>query len=241
MDQRPSWKSSSCPQERSDDHQIDTHPINDMKKLISLLLIPLILIPLSLSAQSKREATLKSLTVLYEKNKQEAHKEMVKLSEENADLSFENRRLIIELEDAKHQVGTKEVALKEAQARIKALEEEVTLLKQNPRGNQVRDVEVLAMARPSSLEPFGPNFSKGGSKSNQEPNAFNAPLTEGTLLLVNINSATEREIRMIPGVGGNLAKRIVENRPYESVYGLLKIDGVGRKRIEILSPYITVE
>lgn len=183
---------------------------------------------------------MKSLTVLYEKNKQEAHKEMVKLTEENADLSFENRRLIIELEDAKHQVGTKEVALKEAQARIKALEEEVTILKQNPR-NQVRDVEVLAMARPSSLEPFGPNFSKNGSKPNEETNAFSAPLTEGTLLLVNINSATEREIRMIPGVGGNLAKRIVEGRPYESVYGLLKLDGVGRKRIEILSPYITVE
>ena len=183
---------------------------------------------------------MKSLTVLYEKNKQEAQKEMVKLTDENADLSFENRRLIIELEDAKHQVGIKEVTLKEAQARIKALEEEVSILKQNPR-NQVRDVEVLAMARPSSLEPFGPSFSNNSSKPNEETNAFSAPLTEGTLLLVNINSATEREIRMIPGVGGNLAKRIVEGRPYESVWGLLKLEGVGKKRIDLLSPYMTIE
>ncbi len=212
-----------------------------MKKLTSLLLIPLVLIPLSLSAQSKRETSLKALTTLYEKNKEAAREEMKRLTEENANLSSENRRLIIELEDAKHQTGTKDVALKEAQARIKALEEEVAMLKQNPTRNQVRDVEVLAMARPSSLEPFGPNFSNGGSGANAERNASNASLTEGTLLLVNINSATEREIRMIPGVGGNLARRIVENRPYESVWGLLKLDGVGKKRIENLSPYVTVE
>ena len=212
-----------------------------MKKLTLLLLIPLIFVTLPLTAQSKREASLKSLTTLYEKNKAEAHKEMKKLVDENHALSYDNRRLIIDLEDAKHQASVNEVALKEAQERIKALEEEVKLLKKNPARNQVKDVEVMAMARKPDLEPFGPNFSKSAATSQSETNSFSAPYSEGTVLLVNINSATERELRMIPGVGGNLAKRIVENRPYDSIWALMKLEGMGRKRIETLSQYMTLE
>lgn len=212
-----------------------------MKKLTTLLLIPLIFITLPLTAQSKREASLKSLTMLYEKNKAEARKAMEKLVEENHALSYDNRRLIIDLEDAKHQTSVKETALKEAQERIKTLEEEVELLKKNPTRNQVRDVEVMAMARTPGLEPFGPSFSKPSANSDAAVNDFNAPYSEGTVLLVNINTATEKELRMIPGVGGNLARRIVENRPYDSIWGLMQLEGVGRKRIEVLSAYMTLE
>ncbi|NET40281.1 MAG: helix-hairpin-helix domain-containing protein [Cyanothece sp. SIO1E1] len=97
------------------------------------------------------------------------------------------------------------------------------------------------MARPSSLERFGPDFSKSGSNVNQELSSFNEPLSDGTLLLVNLNTATERELRMIPGVGANLARKIINNRPYGSVWSLMKIEGVGKKRVESLAPHVTVE
>lgn len=66
-------------------------------------------------------------------------------------------------------------------------------------------------------------------------------LSDATVLLVNLNTATERELRLIPGVGGALATRIVRNRPYESVWDLMKLEGMGKKRIETLEQYIVIE
>lgn len=208
-----------------------------MKKLALLLLVPLS-VPLFLSAEFDKDATVRSLILLFQMNREKVSKETAELKEEIQTLASENRRLIIEWEDAKHQTDNKELALKAAQARIQTLEEQVELLKRNPLRKQVKDIEVLAMALPSDLESFGPDFSKPNANDS---NPLNEPYTGGTVLLVNINTATEREIRMIPGVGGALAKRIIENRPYDSVWALRKLDGMGKKRVETLQVYMTVE
>lgn len=88
-------------------------------------------------------------------------------------------------------------------------------------------------------EPI-PDFSLSGARNNPDINA-SEHLSDGTLLLVNINTATERELRLIPGVGPAMATRILENRPYKSIWDLLKVQNIGRKRIETLAPYITTE
>ena len=52
--------------------------------------------------------------------------------------------------------------------------------------------------------------------SNPRVSAKNQANTE----LIDINSASLKELRSLPGVGKTYAKRIVENRPYTSVEDL---------------------
>jgi competence protein ComEA len=61
------------------------------------------------------------------------------------------------------------------------------------------------------------------------------------VLLVDINKANERELRLVPGLGPALANKIIDNRPYASIWELMKIEGLGRQRVNSLAPYITTE
>lgn len=61
--------------------------------------------------------------------------------------------------------------------------------------------------------------------------------------LVDINTATEKELESIPGVGPSLAKKIVEYRrtagSFKKVDELLNVKGIGEKSLEKLRPYVT--
>ena len=64
--------------------------------------------------------------------------------------------------------------------------------------------------------------------------------SEGSLI-VNINTATERELISVPGIGASRAAQIIAGRPYETVDDLEKIAGIGGKTLESLRPFVTVE
>ncbi|MFC1770601.1 helix-hairpin-helix domain-containing protein [Candidatus Margulisiibacteriota bacterium] len=59
---------------------------------------------------------------------------------------------------------------------------------------------------------------------------------------ININSATQAELVLIPGIGPSTAKRILEERNnsggFKSIEDLLKVKGIGAKKIEKIKPYI---
>ena len=57
--------------------------------------------------------------------------------------------------------------------------------------------------------------------------------------LVDLNSASEKELEALPGVGPATSKKIVANRPYKSVDELSKA-GLSAKTIETLKPVVTV-
>jgi len=57
---------------------------------------------------------------------------------------------------------------------------------------------------------------------------------------VNINTATEKELDDLPGVGPATAKKIIENRPYSSIEDLSKVERFGKKKIEKLKDRITI-
>lgn len=63
---------------------------------------------------------------------------------------------------------------------------------------------------------------------------------EGSLI-VNINTATKRELISVPGIGASRAAQIIAGRPYETVDDLEKIAGIGGKTLESLRPFVTVE
>lgn len=64
-------------------------------------------------------------------------------------------------------------------------------------------------------------------------------------LLINLNTASEEQLKEIPGIGAKIAKRIVEYREkygdFNSIYELIYIPGMTTKKIEEIKKYIYVE
>ena len=62
--------------------------------------------------------------------------------------------------------------------------------------------------------------------------------------LVNINTATKEQLMEVPGIGEVYAQRILDYRnnvgAFESLEELLEIDGIGNKRLQNWSQYLTV-
>ena len=57
---------------------------------------------------------------------------------------------------------------------------------------------------------------------------------------VDLNTATEKELQSIKGIGPVLAKRIIAGRPYRTVDDLLKVKGIGPKKLEKIRAYVVV-
>jgi DNA uptake protein ComE-like DNA-binding protein len=54
---------------------------------------------------------------------------------------------------------------------------------------------------------------------------------------IDVNTATEKELRMIPGVGPVIASRIIAARPFRSADDLRKVSGIGDKKYAKIRPY----
>jgi len=54
---------------------------------------------------------------------------------------------------------------------------------------------------------------------------------------IDINTATEKELKMVPGVGPVMASRIIAARPFRSADDLKKVNGIGDKKYAKIRPY----
>jgi competence protein ComEA len=54
---------------------------------------------------------------------------------------------------------------------------------------------------------------------------------------LDINTATEKELRLIPGIGPVMAGRIIAARPFRSADDLKKVSGIGDKKYDQIRPY----
>ncbi len=58
---------------------------------------------------------------------------------------------------------------------------------------------------------------------------------------IEINSATEGELRTLPGIGSATARRVIEGRPSMSVDDLLRVRGISRTRLSAIRTLIALE
>lgn len=93
-----------------------------------------------------------------------------------------------------------------------------------------------AMEGVSSIEDFQYSALKTEETSSQPA---------GQTLLVDLNTVSRMELERLPGIGVKLANRILSYRslygPFQEVSDLVKISGIGEKRLQRLEPFVTVE
>ena len=58
--------------------------------------------------------------------------------------------------------------------------------------------------------------------------------------LLDLNTASKEKLIFINGIGPVFAERIIAGRPYKTVDDLLKVKGIGSKRLEKIRPYVVV-
>jgi competence protein ComEA len=61
--------------------------------------------------------------------------------------------------------------------------------------------------------------------------------------VVNLNNASEEQLELLPGIGPQKARAIVDHRrthPFRKADELLKVKGIGRKTFGRLRPYLTI-
>jgi competence protein ComEA len=57
---------------------------------------------------------------------------------------------------------------------------------------------------------------------------------------IDLNSATEDELKTLPGIGPATARRMIEGRPYGTDDDLLRVKGVSRTRLSEISPFLVL-
>src|SRR6516162_516921 len=69
-----------------------------------------------------------------------------------------------------------------------------------------------------------------------QANKASSPVSQGSK--VDLNTATEKELDQLPGVGKATARKIVAGRPYSSVSDLSRA-GLSKRQIEQITPLVT--
>jgi DNA uptake protein ComE-like DNA-binding protein len=87
--------------------------------------------------------------------------------------------------------------------------------------------------RISTPSPPSPSFTTVGPVGSQKSHA-KEKVEPGQ---IDINTATEKELKMIPGIGPVIAARIIAVRPFRSADDLKKVDGIGDKKYAKVRPY----
>lgn len=88
------------------------------------------------------------------------------------------------------------------------------------------------------LEDEAKQHKLGGWSGNIQRS--NAPTESAATMFAakfDINTATEKELRLIPGIGPVMARRIIDARPFRSADDLKKVNGIGDKYYETFRPY----
>jgi len=108
---------------------------------------------------------------------------------------------------------------------------------------RLRDMEISAMLANRGIwqESNPDKIVEFRALQRTESDAMEAIMTSSSQILeqpLDINSASQRDLERIPGVGPVTASRILSNRPYASIDDLKTVPGIGEKTFNTIRPYI---
>lgn len=92
--------------------------------------------------------------------------------------------------------------------------------------------------------PTKSETEKSSTSHTSQQNNTTTSTTASNNISVNLNTADEKELTQIPGIGPSKAQTIIkyreENGPFSSVENLKDVKGIGEKTFEKLKVYLTV-
>ena len=110
---------------------------------------------------------------------------------------------------------------------------------------RLRDLEASAMLKRIGIwaESNPDHIAKFRAKQRSEDQELKdlqnrVKTTKISKDLLNINTASKEELMFINGIGPVLAGKIINSRPYKTVDSLIKVKGIGAKKLEKIRPYI---
>jgi hypothetical protein len=106
------------------------------------------------------------------------------------------------------------------------------------RGVMVAAVAACGLLIPATAQEAQPKAT-GGAPGQTAPTKTSPKAKAAPSGPLDLNTASEKELDSLPGVGPATAKKIVQGRPYNSVDDLAKA-GVASKQIETIRPLVTV-
>lgn len=102
----------------------------------------------------------------------------------------------------------------------------------------------LGVGAPGAGAP-GAGVSTPGQQQAAGAEARSAQAPPSVRAVINLNTATQAELELLPGVGPALAKRIIEDRtvrgPYRRVEDLDRVKGIGPRLMERIRPLAKVD
>lgn len=113
-------------------------------------------------------------------------------------------------------------------------------------GERVLDAVKIAGGSYASADLSAVNLAervKDGQKivvPSKNPDPVASQTTKGGGKKININSAPQKDLETLPGIGPSTAKRIIEKRPFAKPEDLMKVDRIGKKSFEKLKDYVVI-
>ncbi len=128
----------------------------------------------------------------------------------------------------------------------------------SPRGSELigfmekntsaKESQSFALERQGQEIPGGNNLRLSGGANNSDSKPVgrtNLPKLPALLMPINLNKATMEELSTLPGIGPKTAQAILafrdEHGPFKSVEELLRVRGLGPKKLAAIRERITVQ
>ena len=86
-----------------------------------------------------------------------------------------------------------------------------------------------------------PSWAKIKRGSATPPTPIVRKVPKSVSSLIDVNSASQAALEWLPGIGPVIAARIIAGRPYRRIDDLIRVKGIGPKRLAQIRTLVSVE